>query len=252
MDTRTSSVQLGDVVLTELPFAQCRDELIIARILAATEELPVGQLLETIGAAVAAVQTLTLAAPCPLPDAGTYRLGYKGFWTTVLAYDANVAAINAALDVMVALSGGTAGDIIYSGGVLLQTTGIFTFLNTLGNVPLIRLDARELTDAGISCEDSQSIATTTAGALATEKVVVATAASCDAILCRKVALNELTDGVGNAMRRSCLTKPHAIVNSSQFTCVAAELVGAIAALVTIGLDVRTEPLQQNEGLPDGR
>lgn len=252
MDTRTSPTRLGEVVIWEMPMQQCRDGLQIARILAATEELPVGQLLETIGAAVAAVQTLTLVAPCPLPDAGTYKLGYKGFWTTALAYDANVAAINAALDVMVALSGGTAGDIIYSGGVLLQTTGIFTFLNTLGNVPLVRLDARELTDAGIVCEDSASIATTTAGALATDKVVVATAASCDGILAAAVSLRELQEGIGDALRRPVLVRPHAIVNSDNFTCVAAELVGAIAALVTLGFDVRTGVTMQNEGLPDGR
>jgi len=133
---------LGDVLKYEAPLYYCREEYEVTRVLAAAAGLEVGRAMD-FDAAVAAVQTYTSTGTA---DGGTYMLGYKGQWTTALAWNANIAAINAALDIMVALSGGTAGDIVYAGGVLLQTAGTFTFLNTLGNVPEIAIDARLLTD----------------------------------------------------------------------------------------------------------
>jgi len=124
-------------------------------------DLTTGVITLAINAAVAEVQTITIATASA---SGTYRIYYAGEWTTALAWNANVAAINAALD---ALPNTTASDIVIAnvGGDALISTNTFTFANTLGNVAMLQVDTSLLkTAAGAECVIS--MAETTPGELA--------------------------------------------------------------------------------------
>lgn len=264
---------LGDIVKYESPMHICREEYEVTRVLAAVEGLQVGRGMD-FDAAVAAVQTYTTedAGVGPptgpltwIADGGTYRLGYKGHWTGILAWNANVAAVNAALDILVVLSGGVAGDIVFAnvGGDLLIATNTFTFLNTLGNVPDVIVDARLLTDATYAAPDNDghghvAITTTTAGELATMKMVTANTANVDCILLEEVSLAELQNSSGEALRRPFLVRGHAVVNATAMYAqmvASAAGVGAstlaqlITALLALGITGREESAFTDEGTP---
>lgn len=91
----------------------------------------------TLAAGVAEVQTMTITGT---PTGGTYKLAFKGAETSALAYNANAAAIQTALQAL-----GTIG----SGNVLVTGSGPFTltFASTLGtdNQPLVVLVNNSLT-----------------------------------------------------------------------------------------------------------
>jgi flagellar hook protein FlgE len=91
-------------------------------------------------AAVSEVQTATLSAAAA---SGTYTLTYGGVTTANIAWDANAAAIKAA---MVAAGCPNAADITVSGSMATGTT--FTFANTLGDVGTITMISASLLDAG--------------------------------------------------------------------------------------------------------
>lgn len=260
MTTLTEGTAIGDVVLYEAPLAYARDEYEIVRDLLATEGIEAGTVLEnSIATATAAVQTYSTetGGETWVMDGGTYRLGYKGYWTTPLAWNGNVAAINAALDVMVALSGGTAGDIVHAnvGGDLLIATNTFTFLNTLGNVPEVILDTRLGTDAtyaGRSFQGHDSIATTTVGELAVHAEPCVTGAQAFAILLEKVSLTDRVNASGEALRRAVLVRGPSIINSTAMVLdVAATRADAVTALEALGIQTRTEPTITDEGTPTG-
>ncbi len=105
-------------------------------------------------AAVSEVQTATLSAAAA---SGTYTLTYGGVTTANIAWDANAAAIKAA---MVAAGCPNAADITVSGSMATGTT--FTFANTLGDVGTITMNSASLLDAG-SNPITNSIAETTKG-----------------------------------------------------------------------------------------
>jgi len=106
--------------------------------------------------ATSEVQTATLAtAPDNVPDGGTFTLTYRGQTTAAIAWDANAAAIQAALE---ALSSVNSGDITVSGAIGNGVT--FTFANTLGDVDLLMINS-SLTDGGVPV--TASIAETTKG-----------------------------------------------------------------------------------------
>jgi flagellar capping protein FliD len=105
---------------------------------------------------VSEVQTVTLAtAPDNVPDGGTFTLTYGGETTAAIAWDANAAAIQAALE---ALSGVDSGDITVSGAISDGAT--FTFAGTLGDVGLLMINS-SLTDGGTPV--TATIAETTKG-----------------------------------------------------------------------------------------
>ncbi len=259
MSTLTKGPALGDIVLYETPRAICREEYEVTRVLAATRAYEVGTPMD-FDAAVAAVQTYTTNGGF-VADGGTYRLGYKGVWTTILAWNLNVAGINAALDVLLPLVGGTAGDIVHAnvGGDLLISTNTFTFLNTLGNVPEVVLDLRLMTDGGVAYPANfanlSTLLTTTVGELATMKMVSVAAANTDAILLERVSLTDLQNASGETLRRSFIMRGHCVLNATKIadegrkhTPGFGTAAATATALIALGMNARVEPLS-DEGTP---
>ena len=249
MSEIAKGVAIGDVILSEAPRHYCRCDHPVTRELAATVGLVPGQAMDFTAAAAAAVQTITSTLTA---DGGTYRIGYKGQWTTILAWNANDAAINAALDIAVALSGGTAGDIVYLGAGaadLLITASTFTFLNTLGNVEDVVIDDRLLTDGGVTMAKDYSVATTTAGELATGKEWATTTANADSILLEAVSLTDLQNADGESLRRSFLTRGPSTINADAVTCPAGTVAALVAALEALGIQCHREATMTEEGTP---
>ena len=239
---------IGDVILSEAPMHYCRCDHEVTRELAATVGLAAGQAMDFTAAAAAAVQTY---ASVLTADGGTYRIGYKGIWTTILAWDATIAQMNTALDVMVALSGGTAGDIVVAnvGGNLLITTNTFTWLNTLGNPESLEFDQRLLTDGGVTMEGDWLIPTTTAGELTTMKEWATTTANADSVLLEPVTLADLQGANGQSLRRSFLTRGPSVVNADAVTCPAGTKAALVTALLGVGIVSQREPVNTTEGTP---
>ncbi len=256
MSTIVKGPALGDVVLYETPANICREEYEVTRVLAATLPYEVGTPMD-FDAAVAAVQTYTTNGGF-VADGGTYRLGYKGYWTTILAWNLNVAGINAALDVLVVLSGGVAGDIVHAnvGGDLLIATNTFTFLNTLGNVPEIVLDERLLTDATVPINIGSTCLTTTVGELATMKMISVAAANTDAVLLERVSLTDLQNASGEKLRRAFIMRGHVVLNATKIadegrkhTAAFGTAAATATALIALGMGARVEPIMIDEGTP---
>jgi flagellar hook-associated protein 2 len=106
--------------------------------------------------AVSEVQTVTLGtAPNNVPDGGTFTLTYRGQTTAAIAWDANAATIQAALET---LSSVNSGNITVSGAIGNGAT--FTFANTLGDVDMLMINS-SLTDGGVPV--TASIAETVQG-----------------------------------------------------------------------------------------
>ena len=260
MATLTKGPALGDIVLEEGPRRMCREEYEVTRVLAATLPYEVGTPMD-FDAAVAAVQTYTTNGGF-VADGGTYRLGYRGYWTAPIAWNGNVAAINAALDLIVVMSGGVAGDIVHAnvGGDLLISTNTFTFLNTLGNVPEVLLDLRLMTDGGVvypaNFANLSTILTTTVGELATMKMIAATAAGADCVLCERVSLTDLQNASGEKLRRSFLMRGHCLLNGTKIadegrkhTAAFGTAAQLAAALNALNMNTRLEPIMTTEGTP---
>jgi len=96
-----------------------------------------------------------------------------------------------------------------------------------------------------------AIATTTAGELATGKMVAATTANSDCILLEAVSLDQLQNGVGVELRRPFLVRGPSVVNVDQiFPQIAAGTeADLITALETLGIQCRTEAEMTETGLP---
>ena len=250
MSTITKGPALGDVVLYETPREICREEYEVTRVLAATRALEVGTPMD-FDAAVAAVQTLTVVTL--VADGGTYRLGFQGIWTAPIAWNATLATMKTAFELISGTHGGVAVTVTFSAAFANAIT--CTFLNTVGNVPEIILDDRLLTDGGVDMSGSGSFATTTVGELATMKMIAAAAADVDAILLERVSLEDLQNAGGEALRRSFIVRGHAVVNASVIaaegrrqTAAYGTAVATQTALVALGIGARLEPLT-DEGTP---
>jgi len=113
-----------------------------------------GQILGT-GTAVNEVQTITPTAV----TAGTYQLVLDGYSTTPLAFNANNAAVQAALE---ALPNVGVGGIVVGGGPQNSAATTYTFSNQLGGLhtALLQVNASALTG-------SMAVALTTLGKSAT-------------------------------------------------------------------------------------
>lgn len=236
---------LGDVLLYEPPFHYAREEYEVTRVLLATAGLEIGRAMD-FDAAVAAVQTITMAAASA---SGSFTITVKGQTTAPIAWDAVFGVINAALDLAVIRAGGVAGDIVYAGATFV-TTGTFTWLNSLGNPADLIFDTRLLLTAA-PAEAVVTIATTTVGELATNKMVAATTANADCILLAPVSLTDLINADGEALRRPFLVRGPSVVNLDQiFPQVAAgTMAQLITALTTLGIQGRREPIETSYGTP---
>ena len=75
---------------------------------------------------------------------GTFKLSYGGYTTSAINYNASIADIQAALDVLPSVQ---SGDITVSGDTLDGTGNLtFTYANTLGDVSGMLIDASNLSD----------------------------------------------------------------------------------------------------------
>ncbi len=244
MSTITKGPALGDVVLYETPAKICREEYEITRVLAATRALEIGTPMDFDGA-VAAVQTITMATASA---SGTYRLGFRGIWTAPIAWDAVLATIKTAFEL---ISDGVV--VTFSAAFINGTT--IPFANTVGNIPEITYDPTlYLTSGGVLAVGT--ILTTTAGELATMKMIAAAAADVDAILLERVSLTDLQNASGEALRRAFIMRGHVVLNASVIaaegrrqTAAFGTAVATQTALVALGMGARLEPLATDEGTP---
>jgi len=113
------------------------------------------------GAATDEVQSYLLGAP----TGGTYALTFDGQTTAGIAFNANAATVQAALE---ALSNIAPGDVVVSGGPSNTTAVVVTFAATYAgqNVPTIVIDPALLT--GSTGANPTAATTTTAGSAATQ------------------------------------------------------------------------------------
>ena len=100
MSLKEKAICIGDIIKWETPHEYCRVNKRVSRNLTAALALPVGEIMEPDGAA-AQVHTFDMDSPSAWdPDGGTYKLGYKGEWTTALAYNASANDIKTAFELL--------------------------------------------------------------------------------------------------------------------------------------------------------
>ncbi len=239
MSTQTKERVLGDVLKFETPHEYCRSNLVISRDLAAAAAgLQVGECLEP-DTAVAQIHTTTNTAGAPTADGGTFRLGYKGQWSTNIAWNATAGDTKTAFELLSTVT----DTITFSAAFAI--TGTTATWATAGPKDEIDVDARLLLDGAVVCGTLTPVSTI--GSVATSVVLIATGANASAILLEKVTQAELL--VGNNIERACLVRGAAIVDSDQVTVLAAQKAAALTALIALGIQFRTEPTIYQAGPP---
>ena len=241
MSLQTKEMVLGDVVKSEYPHEYCRVNKRVSRNLTATLALPVGEIMEPDGNA-AQVHTFDMDDVSAWnPDGGTYKLGYKGEWTTALAWNADAATIKAAFELL-----STVTDTITASNAIDHAVTITW--GTAGVKDEIEVDARLLTDGGLVCGDSH-LDVTTIGSTTADMVIIATGGNATGILLEKVTLADLKGK--NDLYRAFLISGPAVVDSDNLYAVAAQLAAAKTALaaLTPAMRLRTEPDIYQSGPP---
>lgn len=228
---------VGDLVLYEPPMAYAREEFEVTRNLTASEGYEVGEGMGAEAAAVAAVQTITMSVASA---SGSYTLSFRGRTTAPIAWDAALAVIKTAFELI-------SGGVVVTFSAAFVTTATITFANTVGNIPDITVDTRLLLTAGAD-EATASIATTTAGELTANKNTL-TAASINSVLLEKVSLIDLQEASGEALRRPFLVRGNSIVNQDQLNISAGTLADAITALEALGIQCRPQASITETGTP---
>ncbi len=239
MSVQNKEMVIGDVVKFELPHELARSKIHITCIPGATVGLVVGELLEP-GGAVAQIHTFTTGADAPNSDAGTYKLGYKGQWTTALAFNASAADIKTAFELLSTVTDTITASAAHDNAVTITWT-------TAGKKAVINADHRLLTDGGIVMTSTTLDISTGGSVAATSAIIIATGANADYILLEKVTLAELQTGAD--IERAAISKGDCIVDGDNLFALAAELAGAKAALVARGITIRTEPTIYQSGPP---
>ena len=240
MSSQNKNPVVGDIVKYESPHALCREQRHITMVPTATLPLVVGEMMEP-DTAVAQIDTYTCAGTA---DGGTYSLGYDGAWTTPLAFGADAAAIKAAFELL-----STVTDTITASAALVKGTTLTW--TTAGHKSKIEIDARLLTDGGVSMEGDSAIATTTPGSLVTDMVICATGGNVTGVLLEEVSLIELQ--TNPRIERSFLIASDgvAIVDGDKLYAITAQLTAAIAAIDALaGINVRYEPNILSSGTPE--
>lgn len=242
MSLQNKEMVVGDVVKWELPHELARDKKHITNIPGATVGLVVGEILEP-GGAVAQIHTAVNDAGAPLADGGTYKLGYKGQWTTALAWNASAGDAKTAYDLLSTVIA-TGDAVTFSAApAVTGTTGTW---GVAGKKAKIDVDSRLLTDAGVVMTLTYPVTTGGSTAAASAKIL-ATGANADFILLEKVTLADLKAGLN--IMRAVISKGECIVDGDNLFGVAAEVAGAKAALITRGITIRTEPTIYQSGPP---
>lgn len=239
MSSQDKEMVLGDVVKWELPHYLCRVNKRVSRDLTATLALPVGEIMEPDGDA-AQVHTFDMDDVSSFnPDAGTYKLGYKGQWTAALDFDESAANVKTAFE---ALS--TVDDTITMSAAIDHAVTITW--GTAGVKDEILLDTRLLTDGGVVCTGCH-LDVTTIGSTTSDMVLIATGGNATGILLEKVTLADLKSK--NDLYRPFLVKGDCIVDGDNLYALAAQLAAAKTALIALGITIRTEPTLYQAGPP---
>lgn len=111
------------------PVIKADASLMLTRRFQANTSIRKGQPLGQATTAVNEVQTLTITGT---PTGGTFRLSFKGIKTAAIAYNANAAAVQSALE---AISSIGAGNVSCGGGPLPGTPVTITFQGALAGSP---------------------------------------------------------------------------------------------------------------------
>lgn len=248
MSLQSKEMVIGDVVKYELPHELARSKVHITCIPAATVGLVVGEILEP-GGAVGQVHTITALAAAPDPSAGTFKLGYKGQWTTAIAFDALVGAVKDAFELL-----STVVDTVTVGAQIdtLGAAPVTITWTTAGKKDVIEFDGRELLDGSIYMGDvgvtEPTCLISTGGSTAAESAkILATGANADYILLEKVTLADLKAEAN--IERAVISKGECIVDGDNLFGLSTALVDAKAALVARGITIRTEPTIYQSGPP---
>ncbi|KKM83310.1 hypothetical protein LCGC14_1310800 [marine sediment metagenome] len=240
MTTQNKEMVIGDVVKWELPHELARTKVHITNIPGASVGLVVGEILEP-GGAVAQVHTFAAIASAPLADGGTYKLGYKGQWTTAMAWNETLGNAKTAFE---ALSTVTDTITFSAEPCITGSTGTWA---TAGKKAKINVDARLLLDGALDMDGSTFPVTTGGSVAASSAKIIATGANADYILLEKVTLTDLQTELN--IMRTVISKGDCIVDGDNLFALAAELAGSKAALVTRGITIRTEPTLYQSGIP---
>lgn len=115
----------------------------------------IGDIIRTAVTSQNEVQTITITGT---PTGGTFQLGFKGYLTAALAYNANAAAVQAALEAVTTI--GTGG-VAVTGGPGPGTPYVATFQNQLGGQALPNLSTVAAFTGGTS--PAIAVAETTPG-----------------------------------------------------------------------------------------
>ncbi len=241
MSTKTKSLVLGDVVKYEEPFEMARLSKVITRVPGATLALPVGEMMEPAGA-VACIATTTNSVGGPTADGGTYRLGYEGEWTTALAWNATLATAKTAFELIPKVL--ALDTVTFSAAPAI--TGTTCTWATAGKRSDIDVDSRLLLDGAVVME--MEMGNTTPGSVAaTDVVLCATGGNVTGILLAPVTLLDLQ--TNNNIRRPFLVKGASLVNGDNLYTIAAQLATAKAAMVALGVTIRTGATLYQSGPP---
>lgn len=111
------------------PLFEAAKSLMLNRRVQANTTLYKGQPLGQTTTGVNEVQTLTITGT---PTGGTFKLSFKGIKTAAIAYNANAATVQAALEALISV--GT-GNVLCGGGALPGTPVTITFQGALAAAP---------------------------------------------------------------------------------------------------------------------
>ena len=172
MSLQTKEMVIGDVVKYELPHELARSKVHITCIPGATVGLVVGEILEP-GGAVAQIHTTDTKGNTA--DGGTFKLGYKGQWTTALAFGVTLADAKTAFELLSTVT----DTVTFSASPMIN--GTTCTWGTAGKKATIEVDGRLLLDLAVVMDDA-TLAISTGGSVAASSAkILATAPKADYI-----------------------------------------------------------------------
>lgn len=238
MSTQNKALTIGDVVKWETPHEIARTKVHITLIPGATVGLVVGEILEP-GGAVAQIHTTNSAGNTA--DGGTFKLGYKGQWTTALAWGVTLADAKTAFELLSTVT----GTVTFSASPMIN--GTTCTWGAAGRYDTIEVDGRLLLDGAVVMDDATVPISTGGSVAASSAKIIATGANADYVLLEKVTLDDLK--ADDNIQRAVISKGDCILDGDNLFCLAAELAGAKTALIARGMTIRTEPTIYQSGPP---